>query len=131
MKQFILDTHTVEWYLSAPKKLGREAARLLSLVDHSKALALIPAIVPIELTLVREAGRKVVGPMEIEALLRANPHFELAPMDIKQTIEFMLLGGIRDPFNRMVVAAARTLGAPLLTVDENITRSGLIEVIWD
>ena len=36
----------------------------------------------------------------------------------------------RDPFDALVVAAARTLALPLLTRDKDIRASGAVRVIW-
>ena len=38
--------------------------------------------------------------------------------------------GIRDPFDRMIVAAARTLALPILSADERIAESGLVDIVW-
>ena len=72
MNQVCIDTHGLIWYLSRPKRLGRAAARLLREADAGRAEILVPAIVLIELTLLREAGRNVVGVPQVEALLAAQ-----------------------------------------------------------
>ena len=36
----------------------------------------------------------------------------------------------RDPFDALIVAAARTLALPLLTRDADIRASGAVRVIW-
>jgi len=35
-----------------------------------------------------------------------------------------------DPFDRIIVATAKTLGIPLITRDANIADSGLVKVVW-
>lgn len=131
MKQIVLDTHALIWHLSAPKRLGKAAHRIMTQVDQGKTLAIVPAIVAVELALLREAGRRVPGPPELQALLQNHPSFRLLPIDLIQATEFMLLGSLRDPFDRLVVAAARVSSASLLTADERITHSSLIKIIWD
>ncbi len=131
MKAFVLDTHTLVWYLSAPKRLGKLARRSLASVDKGKALALIPAIVLVELALLREAGRRVIGTLEVEAAMKLNSNVCLHPMDLAQAKEFALLGSLPDPFDRLVVAAARSAEAPLLSADGVIHASGLTPVLWD
>lgn len=46
-------------------------------------------------------------------------------------LEFVLLSALTDPFDRMVAAAARVAGAPLLTADTRIRESALVETIWE
>ena len=131
MKQACIDTHALIWYLSRPKRLGRTAARLLREADAGRAEILVPAIVLIELTLLREAGRNVVGMPQVEALLAAQPAFKLQPLEMTQASEFVLLESLADPFDRLVVAAARGAGVPLITADTTIDDSALVETIWD
>jgi len=131
MKQACIDTHALIWYLSRPKRLGRAAARLLREADAGRAEILVPAIVLIELTLLREAGRNVVGMPQVEALVAAQPAFKLQPLEMTQASEFVLLESLADPFDRLVVAAARGAGVPLITADMTIDQSALVETIWD
>ncbi len=131
MTRACIDTHALIWYLSRPKRLGCSAARLLRDADSGRAEILIPAIVAIELTLLREAGRDVVGVPQLQALVTAQPSFALLPLDLQQAGEFILVGTLKDPFDRLVVAAARAAGAPLITADTRIEESALVETIWD
>lgn len=131
MKHACIDTHAVVWYLSKPKRLGRAAARLLREANAGRAVIDIPAIVAVELSVIRDAGRTTLGVLELEALLAAQPAFRLLPMDFAQAKELALLQTMGDPFDRMVVAAARTRGVPLLTADVEIQHSALVDVIWD
>lgn len=131
MNQGCIDTHVLIWYLSRPKRLARAAARLLREADAGRAEILVPAIVLIELTLLREAGRNVVGVPQIEALLAAQPAFKLLPLEMTQASEFVLLESLADPFDRLIVAAARGAGVPLITADTTIDESALVETIWD
>lgn len=131
MKIAVIDTHALVWYLSDPKRLGKKARRHLSAVDRGRAKVLIPAIVLVELALVREAGRRVIGPVEVEAATAANANLEVLPLDLAQSREFVLLGSCADPFDRMILAAARVVGVPLVTADERIASSGLAKTMWD
>ena len=92
---------------------------------------MISAFVFGELTLLREAGRSVVGPAEIEALVTSHDGFTILFMDLPQTQIFVGLGGLRDPFDRMIVAAARTGPYPLLSADNLIAVSKLVDIVWD
>ncbi len=131
MKCVCIDTHALVWHLSKPKRLGKSAARLLRDADRGRVSVLVPAIVGIELALLRGAGRKTVGVPQLEALIAAQPAFSVLPLDLLQTREFALLETLPDPFDRMIVAAARVAGTPLVTADMGIRESALVDVIWD
>lgn len=130
-KIYVLDTHTFIWWAAAPRKLGREARRVLAEVDEGRAIAWVPSIVGVELVLLAERGRKKVTVMDLEAATRRNRCVAVLPQDLAQAREFAQLEMLEDPFDRMVVAAARTARRPLLTADERIRESGLVDVIWD
>ena len=131
MKRVVIDTHALIWHLSKPARLGASAKRTLRAADSGKATILIPAIVLVELALLREIGRRVVGPVEVEALVAQSSAFEVLPLDLAQSKEFMMLGGLRDPFDRMIASAARTLALPILSADEKNADSGLVDVVWN
>jgi PIN domain nuclease of toxin-antitoxin system len=131
VKEYVLDTHAFIWWTTRPAKLGKAARRALRDVDAGRALAFVPAVVCVELTLLAEAGRKVPAVVDVEATLDRNDAVRLLPLDLGQTKEFALLGGIVDPFDRMVVAAARATSRSLITTDSAIADSGLVDVVWD
>jgi PIN domain nuclease of toxin-antitoxin system len=131
VKRVCIDTHALVWYLSKPRRLGKSAARLLRDADRGRVNVLVPAIVGIELALLRGAGRKTVGVPQLEALIAAQPAFSVLPLDLVQTREFALLESLHDPFDRMIVAAARVAGTPLVTADAGIRTSALVEIVWD
>jgi PIN domain nuclease of toxin-antitoxin system len=130
VKRACIDTHALIWHATRPKRLGRAAARWLREADAGRAEIAIPAIIPIELTLLREAGRDVLGMQQIEILLDQGP-FVLQALELAQALEFARLDTIADPFDRMIIAAARAADVPLITGDEAITASALVEIIWD
>ena len=130
MRQYVLDTHTVVFYVRG-RRMGRNAARVFRDIDAGRAAAVVPAIVPIEMALLRDAGRIGMGVAEFEATVGRNPAFSVLPLDLAQAREFALLPAIRDPFDRMIVAAARVVHRPLITADGDIAASGLVEVVWD
>ena len=131
MKEYVLDTHAFAWWAQSPKRLGRAARKALAAVDVGRARAWIPAIVGIELTLLHEAGRRLVTAVELDAATRRNSEVRILPLDLVQANEFALLTALGDPFDRMIVAAARTTERPLITADARIQDSELVEVIWD
>jgi PIN domain nuclease of toxin-antitoxin system len=112
-----LDTHTASWLAHGPKRIGRDAARLIE-----KAELFISPMVFIELEFLFEIGRlrlpakDVLRKLEQELGVRVcNLPFgdvARAALDEKWT---------RDPFDRIIVAQAKVSGlAPLISSDEEI-----------
>jgi PIN domain nuclease of toxin-antitoxin system len=87
--------------------------------------------VAIELTLLQEAGRRVLTVADVHAATKRNGEVAILPHDLRQATEFALLIALTDPFDRIIVAAARTIERPLITADEDIRESGLVDVVWE
>lgn len=58
-------------------------------------------------------------------------NFDLGENNAQLLLEASALTGIRDPYDRMIVAQARMLGLALISGDEKIKQSGLVRTIWD
>jgi PIN domain nuclease of toxin-antitoxin system len=130
VKAYVLDTHVLVWFLCG-RTMGKSASRALDAVDAGRATGWIPAVVTIELALLHERGRVSIGIAELEATLARNPLLRILPLDLAQAREFALLRGVRDPFDRMILAAAKSAACPLISADERVAASGLVDVLWD
>jgi PIN domain nuclease of toxin-antitoxin system len=131
MNEVVLDTHALVWWLARPERLGRRALKTLKAVDRGRTTAFVPSIVGVELSLLVEAGRLRLGVPELQAALDRSAHLRLLAHDLTQALEFALLRSLDDPFDRMIVAAARATQRPLVTADARLAESGLVEVLWD
>jgi len=102
-------------------------------VERGLDTLLIPFTALEELMLLSEAG-KVRLPLPFRELvvsfMRAD-NFELGVNDPELLLEAAALRGIRDPYDRLIVAQARIGGLPLITGDEDIQNSGLVCTVWD
>lgn len=130
MVHLVADTHAVVWLLAAPRKLGREAARAFEAVDGGRGLCLIPAIALVEVALLRERGRVKLGPDDLLRALRGRAGYAVLAMDGDQAVEFSMLVGVKDPMDRMVLAAARVARARLISGDP-VFDDFEVERVWD
>ena len=130
MPSFVLDTHACVYSLVAPAKLGNKARRALRSVEAGRGEAWIPAAVVAELVLLRELGRIEIGLPQLRTALERAPALRFLALDLRQLDEFAVLGAIHDPFDRLIVAACRALGAKLLTKDRAVEEWGLVQTIW-
>ena len=129
-RKYVLDTHTYIFMLTAPRRLGREARKAIERVEAGRAEAWVPAAVVAETLILRDLGRVAVGLGELRRALDGAPGLHFLPLDLAQLEEFAALASIRDPFDRLVLGAARKLGAALLTRDTHLHEIGLVETIW-
>ena len=130
MTEFVLDTHACVYALTAPARLGKAAHRALKQVEAGRAIAWIPAAVVAEIVLLRELGRTRIGLPELKTAVEHAAAFRFLALDLRQLDEFAALTAIRDPFDRLILSACRSVDARLLTKDEALRDSGLVGTLW-
>ena len=130
MDRLIADTHAIVWYLAAPRKLGAAARRAFEAADAGRALCCVPAIALVEIAMLRERGRIAVGVGEVLRALGGRPGYVVLALDAVQALEFAGLVGVRDPMDRMVLAAARATKSAVMSVDDALDGFG-VERVWD
>ena len=132
MALYVTDTHPLLWYGNRHAKLSRSALRIFSRAERGEALIYIPAMALLECGILVRLGRilfKESFPLWMNALL-AQPGFELAPLESEIITAAIDLQTIHDPFDLSAVATARHKGLPLITGDQEIIDSQLVEIVW-
>jgi PIN domain nuclease of toxin-antitoxin system len=124
----VLDTHAWVWLTSDPSRLGPAARKALRR-GRSKGVAAISCW---ELAMLVVRGRIELDrdPVSwMEDALRSEA-IDLLPLTPAVAVASAQLGALPDPADRLVVATAMTYGAALVTRDEAIRGSGLVQTVW-
>jgi len=121
--KLLLDTHVLLWSAGQPDKLS-EKARLL-LLDTSNSLFFSAASIW-EIVIKRGLGRDDfrVDPFRLRKLLVVNGYEEVAVSSDHALAVDVLPVLHKDPFDRILIAQARTEGMLLLTSDFHVLRYG-------
>ena len=128
--RFLLDTNVVIRWLSEPRKLSREQARVLADAEKSGEAVAVSAITLFELVGVIESGRVKGRVQDIFEELGASSMFQILPLTVEIATEMALMGrALRDPADRAMVATARVHRLKMLTSDQRISDSRLVAVI--
>lgn len=129
-RRFLLDTHVVVQWLSAPKKLSSEQGIVVREAERAGETLSISACTLIEIAILAEDPRKIKGPVDyIFSELESNPMFEILPITIPIAVEAAALTQLRDHRGRTIVATARVHNLRLLTSDQRIIDSKLVPVV--
>ena len=128
--RFLLDTHVVIRWISDTKKVSRDQIRVLEAsVSRNEPLA-ISAISLLEIAVLPEVGRYKQERDKLLHLVETNPVFTVLPLSFEIATEIVALGpGLRDPADRAIVATARVHRLRLVTSDERIINSKLVQTI--
>ena len=129
MSSYIADTHALIWYLVGSSRLGSGARALFDSVIEGESRIFIPAIVVAELMMFAEK-HKQIEPDKILAKLRAMSGFEFLALLPETAAKIRELTALPDIHDRLIVAEAMIQNMPLISFDEAITKSKLVEVVW-
>jgi PIN domain nuclease of toxin-antitoxin system len=134
MNQFVTDTHPLVWHLTGCPNLSPTAKQIFEQADRGECRVIIPAIVLVEIIYLAERWK--VEPKLVDELLSlleiAPQNYAIAPLDIKVIAAMRAIDvqKIPDMPDRIIVATAKVLNAPLISRDLRITQSGLVTVVW-
>ena len=132
MNAVVLDTHAWVWWISKPEKLSRKQRTAIDRARKRGGAALLLSIVSAwEVALLVQGGRLRL-PVQLETWLEqatAIPGLDVVPLTVPVIGGAARLSGLRDPADMLIVATALHHGAPVITNDERITASGIVQVI--
>lgn len=118
----LIDTHVLVWLMTRDDHLGPKARHAVDTKGPGEVL--VSAITPWEVAMLDQKKRltlgRDVGRWLADAL--GHPRISLVPLEPEISVASVRLPGNfhGDPADRIIVATARHLGVPLLTVDRPI-----------
>ena len=131
--KYIVDTHTLIWFLEENPRLSSQAKTIL---QDPKSALIIPIIVLAEACWIIEHGKtSIPGSNSFLDAVDADPRVSILPLDRTALNKSLSLTSVTEMHDRQIVATALLLmdqgeTVALLTRDANIRESGLIPVIW-
>ncbi|MFW6126419.1 MAG: type II toxin-antitoxin system VapC family toxin [Chloroflexota bacterium] len=130
MSLFVADTHALAWYFTGAAKLGSEALDVLRASASGRGLIVVPTIVLAELMWISEKKRISLEFHELVDKIEASQNFEVYPFDMEVLRTAERIRSIPELHDRIVVATAVLVGAKILSKDEDLRQSGIVEVVW-
>jgi PIN domain nuclease of toxin-antitoxin system len=128
----VTDTHPLVLHAAGGRSLGQKATAHFAAAEAGKAIIYVPAAVVWEVSLLARSVR-----INLRRSVRvffddlfSNPAYQPHDLTAAQIFEADELRFTRDPFDGLVVAAARDLSLPLITRDAAIRESGSVKIIW-
>jgi len=129
----VLDTHAWVWWIGRPEEISRGAQEAIDRAMEREEV-LISSISAWEVALLVRKGRlRLAMPVEDWiARSEALPFVQFVPVDNPIALRSNHLPGEihEDPADRIIIATALTLGAPLVTRDTKIRDYPHVETIW-
>lgn len=128
----VTDTHALVFHAAGGRVLGRKASAHFDACERQQALLYVPVAVMWEMSLLARVSRiNLRRPVRsFFDDLFSNPCYQPIDLSAEQVYVADELRFTRDPFDALIVAAARTVNLPLLTRASDIGASGAVRVIW-
>jgi PIN domain nuclease of toxin-antitoxin system len=128
----VADTHALVFHAAGSRTLGAKARAHFAAAEQGRAVIYVPAAVIWETCLLARAVRISLrrSAESFFADLFSNPAFQPLDLSATQVLLADTLRFTRDPFDGLIVAAAKDLALPLITRDGPIRESGAVKVIW-
>lgn len=129
----VLDTHALIWWVSGDESLSKNANAAIER-ELEGGQIIVSAISAWEIAMLVEREKLVLS-MDVGSWLAAVAEIEAVrfiPLDVEVAVKSVGLPGEfhKDPADRMIVATARKLSAPLVTKDEKILSYAHVNTIW-
>jgi len=128
MQQYLLDTHTLIWFIGGNKELSKTA---LQSIEADDAINLVSVASLWEIAIKISLGKlELKTPFnKINGQISENG-FEILPVTFDDTLTVSALPfHHRDPFDRIMIAQAITNGLTIISKDERFS-SYDVKVIW-
>ena len=130
----VLDTHVLVWWVSQIQPLSATAVKVINDTLHQEGEIIISSISAREISMLMMKGRLILS-MELDSWLDEVSQIEgvrFMPVDNEIAIKSTVLPDTfhKDPADRIIVATARKLAAPLVTADAKIRNYAHVHTVW-
>ena len=127
---YVADTHALFWYLEYPDRLSLAADAVFRLAAAGGAVIVVPAIVVAELFyLTAKAGLPIL-PSDLLSRINASREFAFSELGQDQLEAMERIAGVIEMHDRLIAAEAVVRQAPVVSKDEKLRLSQVVDVIW-
>jgi PIN domain nuclease of toxin-antitoxin system len=132
----VTDTHALVWFANNQHgKIGESARKIFAAADRrdGSGFVTVPTAVLHEISCLLISNKVKLNSdfSHWVATLERHGFFTIIDVTADMVVTSHSFQAIKDPFDRLIMGCSELLEQPLLTADEIITQSKVIEVIWD
>ncbi len=131
--RYVVDAHTLIWYLESNAKLGAAAKTIL---DDAGSDLVLPVVALAEIAFVVAKGKTLIPDvLTLFDRVERDLRFELYPLTFEILRESLRAVSVPEMHDRLIVATGlhlQTNGASvsILTKDTDITACALLPIVW-
>ena len=131
--KYILDTHTLIWFLEGNSRLGVTAKEILS---DSSSEFILPAIALAEAVWIVSRGKTSIPFVDVLIMVvKKDKRLSIYPLDADVIEKSINLTSINEMHDRQIVSTALVVEGQgnqvaLLSCDQNICAANLVRIVW-
>ncbi len=127
MRTYVVDTHTLVWYLANDSRLGAQAEAIM---DDTNVRLIVPTIVLAEIKHLATRGRFTQNLDDVLRVINADPRCLVYPIDISVVNIAPTDLDIHDSLIVGVALVQSEVVDGILTRDKAIADTKVVPVIW-
>lgn len=126
---YVPDTHALVWYFTSDKRLSKKAFRAFEETIR-EGLIIVPAMVLAEVMYIAKKGRVQLSFAETLEKIENYENFEISPLnaDILRVADNLVID--MEMHDKLIVATTLYFDATLITKDQQIKDSKIVQTIW-
>ena len=126
---YVTDTHTIVWYFLDDPRLSQNARQAFE-QTITTGVIIIPTIVLAEIMYISQKGRISMTFEETLAHIEMYENFRIAALELDILKVAASISDDLEMHDRLIVATALYFSAHLITKDEQITQSRVVNTVW-
>lgn len=127
---YVTDTHAFAWFLTGSNKLTATAKEIFEGAETGKDTIIIPTIVLAELMYICYKKNFSTKFNDVLQKIGCGLNYIIYNLDFETIVKANKLGSISNIHDRIMVATALLINAPLITSDKHIINSKLVNAVW-
>lgn len=127
---FVLDTHALYWYWTAPERLGPAADEAFRALERHEVVGLVPILVVAEMHYLTAKKGWPLPVAEILRLVDRSPALRLEGMTRQHLLAFGRLDDIPEMHDRFIAAVGVINEAPVVTRDPLLRAHRAVRTVW-
>lgn len=126
---YVTDTHSLVWFFTRDKSLSQVAlSTFRSTMEAGRII--VPATVLAEIIHIYQKGRIKITFGETVNRLERSACFEIAPLSLEILKIVDKISKDLEMHDKLIVATAIYFDMSLITKDEKITKTKIVNVVW-
>ncbi len=126
---YLADTVAIIRHFAKIGTIGKTAKQLLRDADRGKATIFVSIISLVEILYLSERHKIPLDIDVVKTQLHALDNYRIVDLDLEIVETAKRVTGL-ELHDRLIVASALSLHVPILTSDEMIRESGIVQTIW-